>query len=70
MTDTGTTPSRSASDHAPHHAHELQDYQGGEIQDRHGILPVWLLVVYGVLFLWGLFYSYNFWGGVGPGRIL
>ena len=51
------------------HAGELQDYQGGEIQDRHGYLPVWLLVVYAVLFLWGLYYAYTYWGGLGPGRI-
>lgn len=52
------------------HAHKLQDYQGGELQDRHGYLPAWLLVVYGVLFIWGLYYAYAYWGGVGPGRIL
>ena len=68
MTETGTTPSKPASDEAAH-AHELQDYQGGEIQDRHGYLPVWLLVVYAVLALWGFYYAYVYWGGLGPGRI-
>jgi hypothetical protein len=26
-------------------------------------------VVYAVLFVWGLYYSYTYWGGLGPGRI-
>lgn len=52
-----------------HDPNTLQDYQGGQIQDRHGYLPVWLLVVYAVLFLWGLYYAYVYWGGLGPGRI-
>ena len=51
------------------HAHERQDYQGGELQDRHGYIPAWLLVVYTVLLFWGLYYGYAYWGGVGPGRI-
>ena len=38
-------------------------------KSRHGYIPVWLLVVYAVLFLWGLYYAYHYWGGVGPGRI-
>ncbi len=54
---------------ALHDPNTLQDYQGGQIQDRHGYLPVWLLVVYAVLFLWGLYYAYVYWGGLGPGRI-
>lgn len=53
----------------PHDANTLQDYQGGQIQDRHGYLPVWLLAVYAVLALWGLYYGFVYWGGLGPGRI-
>ena len=68
MTDTGTTRNKVASDDAAH-AHELEEYQGGDIQARHGYIPVWLLVVYAVLFLWGLHYAYYYWGGLGPGRI-
>jgi hypothetical protein len=49
--------------------HELEDYAGGYIQARHGYLPVWLLVVYLVLFLWSLYYMVVYWGGLGPGRI-
>ena len=35
------------------HAHEMEEYQGGDIQARHGYIPVWLLVVYAVLFALG-----------------
>ena len=65
---TESTPSKPTSDDATHE-HELEEYQGGEIQARHGYLPVWLLVVYAVLFIWGLYYAYHYWGGLGPGRI-
>lgn len=64
MIETSTTKTDQAD-----HTNALQDYQGGEIQDRHGYLPVWLLVVYTVLFVWGLYYAYAYWGGLGPGRI-
>ena len=48
---------------------EMEEYAGGTIQSRHGYLPIWLLVVYSVLFVWGLYYAYYYWGGLGPGRI-
>ena len=47
---------------------ELEEYAGGLIQARIGFIPLWLLVVYGALFVWGLYYMYAYWGGVGPGR--
>jgi hypothetical protein len=47
---------------------ELEEYAGGTIQARVGYIPVWLLVTYAVLFAWGLYYMYAYWGGVGPGR--
>jgi hypothetical protein len=47
---------------------ELEDYAGGLIQARVGHIPIWLLVTYAVLFAWGLYYMYTYWGGVGPGR--
>jgi hypothetical protein len=52
----------------PEH-HELEEYAGGYIQARVGYIPIWLLVVYAVLFVWGLYYGYQYWGGLGPGRI-
>ena len=69
MSETETRPRNPASDETAHAHDELQDYQGGEIQDRHGYIPVWLLVVYAVMFFWGLYYAYVYWGGFGPGRI-
>jgi hypothetical protein len=53
----------------PDHAHEMEDYQGGEIQARHGYIPVWLMVVYAVLLVWSLYYGFVYWGFLGPGRI-
>jgi hypothetical protein len=47
----------------------MEEYQGGNIQAHHGHIPAWLLVVYLVLALWGLYYAFNWWGGLGPGRI-
>lgn len=49
------------------HDDDLEHY--GPIEARHGYIPVWLLVVYAVLFVWGLYYIYHYWGGLGPGRI-
>jgi len=47
----------------------MEEYAGGTIQSRHGYIPVWLLAVYVVLFLWALYYLVVYWGGLGPGRI-
>jgi hypothetical protein len=49
--------------------HEMEEYGGGSIEGRHGYIPAWLLFVYFVLFVWALYYAYQYWGGVGPGRI-
>lgn len=49
--------------------HDMEEYAGGSIEARHGYIPVWLLVVYFVLFVWGMYYAYEYWGGLGPGRI-
>jgi hypothetical protein len=67
VTQTEPTPSKQTSDEATHD-HEMEEYAGGTIQSRHGYIPVWLLVVYAVLFVWGLYYAYYYWGGLGPGR--
>ncbi len=66
MTNTEPAPKKPSDD--PHND-DLEDYGGGQLQARHGYVPVWLLVVYAVMFLWGLYYAYQYWGGVGPGRI-
>ena len=45
----------------------LEDYAGGEIQVRRGIVNRWLLVVYLILAVWGIYYLIADWGGLGPG---
>jgi len=49
--------------------HEMEEYAGGYIKARHGYIPIWLLVVYAVLFIWALYYLVEYWGGLGPGRV-
>ena len=66
-----TNPNAPAHPEAGAHEdarHEMEDYAGGYIQARIGHIPAWLLVVYAVLFVWALYYGYQYWGGVGPGR--
>ena len=65
--------------HEHRNATELEDYAGGEIQARHGIVNRWLLGLYTVLFLWSIYYligpfegwrpTFEFWGwgGLGAG---
>jgi hypothetical protein len=72
MTDPTRTPSTPANDGSPaemEEMEEMEEYAGGTIQSRHGYFPVWLLVVYAVLFIWALYYLVVYWGGLGPGRI-
>jgi hypothetical protein len=45
----------------------VDEYAGGEIQVRRGIVNRWLLVVYLILFVWGIYYLFADWGGLGPG---
>jgi len=45
----------------------LEEYAGGEIQVRRGIVNRWLLVVYLILAVWGIYYLIADWGGLGPG---
>lgn len=49
--------------------HELEEYAGGYIKAWVGRIPIWLLAVYAILFLWALYYIVVYWGGLGPGRI-
>lgn len=46
---------------------EVHEYAGGEIRSHHGIVNRWLLAVYAILALWGLYYLVRYWGGLGPG---
>ena len=45
----------------------IEEYADGEIHVRRGIVNRWLLVVYVVLFGWGVYYLFAEWGGLGPG---
>jgi hypothetical protein len=69
MTDPTRTPNTTANNRSPAETEEMEEYAGGTIQSRHGYIPVWLLVVYVVLFIWALYYLVVYWGGLGPGRI-
>ncbi len=46
---------------------EVTEYAGGEIRVRRGAVNRWLLVVYALLFVWGVYYLFVEWGGLGPG---
>jgi hypothetical protein len=56
-----------AAAHSP--ADEVEEYAGGEIRVRHGIVNRWLLVVYLVLLVWSIYYLFKYWGGLGPGLL-
>ncbi len=61
---------RSERPGEPEHAHgpdDLEEFAGGEIKVRHGIVNRWLLVVYLGLFAWSIYYLFAYWGGLGPG---
>lgn len=45
----------------------IEEYAGGEIKSRHGTVNKWLLVVYAILAVWGVYYLFKYWGGLGPG---
>lgn len=49
------------------HHEQTETFAGGRIASRHGRVDLWLLIVYLVLFAWGLYYVYAYWGGLGPG---
>jgi hypothetical protein len=66
MTNLERTSGERASDAT---RDELEEYAGGYIKAWVGRIPAWLLVVYAVLFIWALYYLYNYWGGLGPGRL-
>ena len=45
----------------------LQEYAQGEIRISPGIVNKWLLFVYAILAVWGVYYLVKYWGGLGPG---
>ena len=46
---------------------DLEEFAGGEIRSYHGRVNRWLLAVYAILAVWGVYYLFKFWGGLGPG---
>jgi hypothetical protein len=45
----------------------VHEYAGGEIRAYEGRVNAWLLVVYVILTVWGIYYLIRYWGGLGPG---
>jgi hypothetical protein len=58
--------SEPTPEHHPKHG-EVEHYAQGEIRSYHGIVNKWLLVVYAILAVWGIYYLFKYWGGLGPG---
>ena len=54
-----------SDDRDPRVIHEFAD---GEIRSYRGRVNRWLLVVYALLAVWGVYYLFAFWGGLGPGQ--
>jgi hypothetical protein len=46
----------------------VEEFADGELRSYRGGVDRWLLVVYAVLALWGVYYLVAFWGGLGPGQ--
>jgi len=46
---------------------EIEEYAQGELRRYHGIVNKWLLVVYAILPVWGIYYLITYRGGLGPG---
>lgn len=63
-----SAPAATATGRNPNASSEhLEEFGGGHIKARHGIINRWLLVVYVILFIWALYYGFAYWGGLGPG---
>ena len=52
---------------APHAEPAVEEFADGEIRSYRGRVDRWLLVVYAALAVWGVYYLFAFWGGLGPG---
>lgn len=40
---------------------EISHYESSGIDERHGVIPKWLGVVYVVLLIWMVYYLIRFW---------
>ncbi len=57
---------RVIAEHERERGH-IEEFAQGEIRSYHGFVNRWLLLVYAVLTIWGVYYLVKFWGGLGPG---
>jgi hypothetical protein len=46
---------------------EMEEYAGGYLKARHGKVDAWLVVVIVALIVWGIYYGFTYWGGLGEG---
>lgn len=40
---------------------EINHYEFSGIDERHGKVPIWLRLVYGVMLVWMVYYLVRFW---------
>jgi hypothetical protein len=68
MTDHGEAAERERviAEHEGQRGH-VEEFGGGEIRAYHGVVNLWLLLVYAVLGVWAVYYLFRYWGGLGPG---
>jgi len=68
MTDHGEAPEHEhvIAEHERRRG-RVEEYGGGEIRTYHGLVNKWLLAVYAILGVWGVYYLFRYWGGLGPG---
>jgi hypothetical protein len=43
------------------HSDSITRYEPSGIEERHGIIPTWLAIVYVVMFVWMVWYTIAFW---------
>jgi hypothetical protein len=43
------------------HSESITRYEVSGIEERHGIIPTWLAIVYVVMFVWMVWYTVAFW---------
>jgi len=44
-----------------HHSESITRYGPSGIEEKHGIIPMWLAVVYAAMFVWMVWYTIVFW---------
>ena len=46
---------------------DRKEIYSDDIESYEGIVPFWLILVFASLAIWGIVYTYRYWGGLGPG---